>query len=356
MSFYQKLQLGVGDLKTLIRAAESPSEKRTHAAALWVKNILCILFALTLIGGISALFGNENSSAGVVIFCILLTVRFIDFGYDVASSLWALALSFAIMTFGPVIAAAGNPLWAFSVNGFCILTLLLLTSMNPRYGNQGLYVFGYLLLQGFPVTGHMLFLRILCMGGGALLCGIVFYRAHHCKQYALTGAESLRQFSLSSPVSRWQVKMALGISLVLLLGQIFRLPKTMWLSISCMSVLQMDANVVKDRFCGRVPFVLLGSLVFGLLLPFCPENLFSLFGIIGGLGVGFSASYRWKSFFNCFGALAPASLLFGGGNAVLLRIALNFFGAAFAFLFYHFFDKAVQVASSVRKFSPDFEA
>ena len=344
MSFYQLLQYGVGDLKALIRKAESPSEKRRRIAALWVKNILCILFALVFIGGYSALFGSENSAAGVVIFCILLTVRFVDFGYDVPSSLWALPLSFAIMTFGPVLAAAGSPLFAFAVNGLCILTLLLLTSMRPAYGNQGLYVFGYLLLQGFPVAENSLFLRILAMSIGCLLCCLVFYRAHREKTYALSGVESLKQFRLTSPVSRWQLKMALGISLVLLLGQIFRLPKTMWLGISCMSVLQMEAEVVKERLYGRVPFVLLGSLLFGLLSPLCPAALFPLFGIVGGLCVGFCGSYRWKSLFNCFGALAPATLLYGAGSAVLLRILLNFCGAVFAFLFYHFFDKALRLS------------
>ena len=42
-----------------------------------------------------------------------------------------------------------------------------------------------------------------------------------------------------------------------------------------------------------------------------PESMYSLIGIIGGIGVGYSAGYRWQTVFNTFGALSIASALFG---------------------------------------------
>ena len=51
--------------------------------------------------------------------------------------------------------------------------------------------------------------------------------------------------------------------------------------------------------------------------------MYSLIGIIGGIGVGYSAGYRWQTAFNTFGALAIASSLFGMPFALALRAGIN---------------------------------
>ena len=77
MNFYQAMQLDVSVCKGKIRNAANPSERHKLIAALIVKDILCVLFAVVFISILNFLFGDENSSAAVVIFCILLTVPFL---------------------------------------------------------------------------------------------------------------------------------------------------------------------------------------------------------------------------------------------------------------------------------------
>ena len=48
-----------------------------------------------------------------------------------------------------------------------------------------------------------------------------------------------------------------------------------------------------------------------------------MIGIIGGIGVGYSAGYKWQTVFNTFGALAIAASLFGLPMALLLRTGIN---------------------------------
>ena len=48
-----------------------------------------------------------------------------------------------------------------------------------------------------------------------------------------------------------------------------------------------------------------------------------MIGIIGGIGVGYSAGYKWQTVFNTFGALAIAASLFGLPMALLLRSGIN---------------------------------
>ena len=48
-----------------------------------------------------------------------------------------------------------------------------------------------------------------------------------------------------------------------------------------------------------------------------------MIGIIGGIGVGYSAGYKWQTVFNTVGALAIAASLFGLPMALLLRTGIN---------------------------------
>ena len=73
-----------------------------------------------------------------------------------------------------------------------------------------------------------------------------------------------------------------------------------------------------------------------------PKSMYPYIGMIGGIGVGYSAGYAWQTAFNTFGALSIAAGLFGMPAAVLLRIGANVFGAAYTMLLNKLGDKIVQ--------------
>ena len=95
MRFYDMLQLDPAVIKNNISEAESKKEKRRWVASLLVRDVLIVSFAVIFISAMTVIFGEENSSMAVVIFCILLSIRFIDFGYNVRHSLFSLAVLFA---------------------------------------------------------------------------------------------------------------------------------------------------------------------------------------------------------------------------------------------------------------------
>ena len=61
--------------------------------------------------------------------------------------------------------------------------------------------------------------------------------------------------------------------------------------------------------------------------------IYAYIGILGGIGVGFSAQYGWQAVFNTFGALAIATESYGLKGAVGLRVIQNVFGVVFALIF-----------------------
>lgn len=82
----------------------------------------------------------------------------------------------------------------------------------------------------------------------------------------------------------------------------------------------------------RGPYNILGSLIFVVLYIVLPKSMYPYIGIIGGIGVGYSAGYAWQTVFNTFGALSIASGLFGMTGAVVLRIGANVFASIYTVL------------------------
>ena len=74
--------------------------------------------------------------------------------------------------------------------------------------------------------------------------------------------------------------------------------------------------------------------------------MYPYIGMIGWIGVGYSAGYAWQTVFNTFGALAIATELYGLKGAVSLRLIQNIFGVVFTLLFFiilHWFVSRIRV-------------
>ena len=147
------MQLGVPQLKGLLRQAAG-AERRRLLLALLARDAACVGFAVVFISALTALFGGANSPAAVVIFCLLLSCRFVHYNYRMADTLRNMAAAFALLTLGPALAPLGGPLLHLLLNLFCIGVLLLITADQPELGNASLYLFSYLFLYGNPVSGR----------------------------------------------------------------------------------------------------------------------------------------------------------------------------------------------------------
>ena len=176
-------------------------------------------------------------------------------------------------------------------------------------------------------------MRLAAIGTGAVLTGLVFYRNHRKLSYKRTLGDVLREFSIHSLRSRWQLTVTFGVSTAVFLGGLFHIPRTMWIGIAAMSVLLPFRADLKKRVHGRIPGNMIGAVVFLAICVFLPPSVFPYIGVIGGIGVGLSASYQWQAVFNSLGAMAIATSLLGLPGAILFRIVNNFLGAAYGQVF-----------------------
>ena len=96
-------------------------------------------------------------------------------------------------------------------------------------------------------------------------------------------------------------------------------------------------------FIDDIGWLLIFNTCFTVLYFLLPSAIYAYIGILGGIGVGFSAQYGWQAVFNTFGALAIAAETYGLQGAVSLRVIQNVFGVVFALafcvIFYWFMSK-----------------
>lgn len=344
MGFYDALQLDPAVLKPRIRAVATVQERRKFQLALVLRSVLIVAFAIGFIAPLSTLFGQENSPMAMALFCILLGIRFVDMGCCIKDSLINLATSFFLLLLGPVLASLVNPFLALPIHFISFFLILLMTCDRPEMGNGGLYGFAYVFLSGNPVTGEQFWKRFGLTVVGYLLCGSILYFKHRHKNTQVRFSQIVRSFDLTSDKSRWQLRFALGVSLILTLGSALSLERFMWAGFACGSMLSGYPYTVdvRERFWHRMLGVVLGSSMFYVMYLVLPPSLHSLLGPIGGLCLGFCTDYRYKTAINCFGALMMATALYGVQGAVLLRILNNLLGVTFGFTVILLYQKVME--------------
>lgn len=333
--FYDALQLDPSILKRRIAACETKREKTFYRAAMAARSALIVAFAILFISLLSALFGADNTPMAVALFCMLLGIRFVNFDYCIGDSLAGLAAALAILTLAPCAAAALAPVFVAPLHFAAFFALLFLTSQRPEMGNGGIYSFAYIYLTGNPVAGEALARRGLMALTGWFVCGAILL-AKHRKHHADTRFHHLvRRFRLSRPECLWQLRMALGVSLVLAAGQVFGVERFMWMGFACGSLLSEYPlpGGAAVRFRQRIAGAAAGCAAFALLYLALPAGLRPLLGPLGGFCMGFCTDYRWKTAMNCFGALMIGAGLYGLQGAVALRLADTVLGAAFGLAF-----------------------
>lgn len=349
MNFYQELQLNQAMSKAMIKKAASPREKAYHIGVYLFKILITMVFCVAFVTAYAKIFGDENSIVGVVVLLCVMGFRFVNTGLKTAHGIGAMSLIFVILAVGPRIANCGGLGMQFVTNLVCIFLLMILGCHNVIFFNQSTLVLGYLLLFGYDVTGEAYVMRLWSILVGALMTVVVYYRNHRKKDYRRTIVDLVKEFHVDSTRGKWQLAITLGVALMILIAGLLGLERPMWAGIATMSVIQPFHGDMKHRVTGRIWGNVLGSVIFAILYQLVPESLYFTFGIIGGIGVGLSATYGWQAVFNSLGAMTIASEFLGMQGAIFYRILNNVCGALFGYFFFFGVSYALQALKKWQK-------
>ena len=316
---YQELQLNQAGSKKLISESNSTKGKCYHEGVFLFKIILTGAFCFLFVTAVSMIFGNENSVVGVAILLALLAFRKVNLGYDVKQSSYVMFGMFLVLMLGPHLANQVGMLWGALVNFLCMLLMTVFGCYEVRFFNHSTFLLSYLLLYGNDVTGDLYIKRVIALAIGGLWIALCLYRNHRHISHTDRLKDVISAVSVNASEIRWHIKVSLGVSLAMLLGQLAGLPRVMWIGIAAMSVIH-PSDAIRRR----------------------SHMFYRFMGNVLGC-VGFSATYRWQTIFNSFGALGLAMGIYGMNAAMLLRIVNNGFAVAFVFLYVPLFDKVMEI-------------
>ncbi len=333
MTFYQELQLNQAGSKAVIRNSQEKKDKFKHILIYLFKIFITVAFCTVFVMAFGKLFGSDNSIVGVVILLFVLSFIFSDLGISTNHAMLVLPVIFVILAIGPRLANSNGLLLEFLINVVCIMTLMILGCHNVLMFNHSTILLGYLLLYGYDVTGDMYIKRLVAIFVGAVITMVIYYIKHSKKTFKRSMQHLIEELDINSVRTRWQIRMALAISTAILLAGIFNIPRRMWIGIAVMSVTMPFTDEIKQRSKGRIIGNIVGGLLFVIIYFALPESMYSYIGIIGGIGVGLSATYGWQAVFNSLGAMSIAVSILGFWQAIIFRILNNAFGALYGICF-----------------------
>lgn len=335
MDFYQSLQLDPIILKQKIKEAKTKKEKRKWLASLISRSFLIVAFAVLMISAITAIFGIETKAEAVVFFCMLLSLRVVDFGYTITHSIWGLASVMGAFFILPEIQWISSATLRLVVYFGLLAIILLVTSSEPKMGNAGLYGFSYIFIVysiwGEKFDQHQWLNRAILF---LLFFGVfvaVLYKKHRTKNKTTSFLAVWRNGKRRQLV--WLFGYSLSISILIALSRNSSFQRFMWIGFAFSSLYSSYGFLgitFKERAIDRILGTILGSALFIAARFLLPSSLLSL---TGGFMLGICSTYRYKTIFNCFGALTVASSLFGLTEATMMRVIDNMIGVGAALLF-----------------------
>ena len=206
MDFYQSLQLDPFILKQ--KYEKQLLKRKVHVYLFIVlRSLFIVLFAICFIIIITTLFESKHKPYAVVLFCMLMSIRFVDFGYKISHSIIGLAIVMFSLLVAPYVQLIKWSVMGMLIHFILLSSILMATASDPKMGNASLYGFSYLFIvyslpkdslnkNFFTQTSSLLFLFLLVFSSPLQKTSRTKTKA--CLKRFLKGMYSQEKFGCSS--------------------------------------------------------------------------------------------------------------------------------------------------------------
>ncbi len=112
------------------------------------------------------------------------------------------------------------------------------------------FILCYVFIEGTPITWSELPRRLIALFVGGALIALVYYFSHRKKKDDsdhMNISEMIKTMNKNTLQFNFSLRMALAVSIAMLLGSILGFQKSMWISITAMSITQPHFDDTKTR-------------------------------------------------------------------------------------------------------------
>lgn len=292
--------------------------------------IACIIISVSLC---SAIFGSNNSLTWVGTIVAIMLYWDLNIGINKRQ---APIIIFSLFIFTGIAnrVAEINPILGMIINLISIFSITYLLSAKPEYKAYIPLILIYIFDQSNVAIGKDFYTRMISLALGGLITGIVYYFRHrNVKEEFKNIKEHIKDVDITSPRFIISLKMSIGVSIAILIGTLLGIQRTMWISISVMSLTQLEFETTKERFKHRIIYTIIGAVTFVLLFQvLIPEKYDALASIVLSYIYTFIESYKHKIIFITVSALSASMVIFDTTTAIATRIILIILGCILAIL------------------------
>lgn len=292
---------------------------------------MLLLLILIFVMSFSTLFGSVNMLIGVAIITGILMFWNMDIGIRKAQAPLLIATVFvAIGAFSYV--SGLNPVLGFIVHLVSIFLIMLLFSERIEYKAFLPFMLCYVFAEGNPIVNEELGSRLYGLLIGGTLTGIVYYYRHRKSDdpnYS-TIRSIIRHLDVHSVRFEYAVKMAVGVSTGMLIGELFHAQRGMWISLTIFSILQPHFTHSKERVKHRLLGNIIGAAIFVILFVILPPQFSVIIALLLSYVYMFVVEYRIQMIFVTVNALNASLVLFDYPVSILMRLSFIVIGACIA--------------------------
>lgn len=308
-----------------------------------LENALRFLFNLAFISAFQALFGVENTLAGVAVGVGLTMFPTADLGIRP----WPMAgIAIGLYVGSGLVAqlALASP-WIALPGNFLFVFVIMLLSNEPVCMKPSIsFLLCFVFCQATPVSADALPKRMLGLAAGGAVVAAATWICWRFQGYGRAG-RGLRQQALAG----WKRKgilfrMSFGLAAAMLAGMALHLKKPLWISIVVMSLTQLDFQQTWERIKYRTAATIAGIGVFVLVFRILiPEQYAPVLVLFMGYLSFFTNEYRYKQVVNSVCAINASLVLLDTTSAIQNRFLCLLGGIAIVlllFLIQHFAQSA----------------
>ncbi len=299
----------------------------------FIKNLATFLFTIGSIILFSLLFGEANTLVSVAIVVALLAIPMTPISTKPLATSALYFLLFTLCGLFPIIGEI-NIYLAFFANFIFLYFLIRITSEPFAYMPHITFLLCFIFSQSTQVVEEEFLTRVIqLLFGGVIIFGYSFFRWR--KNIDISRISIKEQVKSSSKNQGYIIRMALGISIAILIGELIGTDKTLWISVVVMSLTQtyeaFSFNKIKSRIIATIFGVGFFIVIIEYLVP--TEYILIVILSLGFLG-SYLTEYKHKQFINTVSAINASLVLFDTSTAIYNRFLFLFVGIVIVLLLF----------------------
>lgn len=295
-----------------------------------LSNLITIIIIVGFVIVFGMIFGTENELIGVGTITGILMFRQLGCGLDKKQA-FGLIIQLSITLATSSLLSSFGLLYGLIANTIAIFSLMYFFVYRIEYKLYIPFLLIYIFAQSTVVPMELQLHRMLAMITSGILFAIVI-RFFSKSNDTLTLKEYVNLIGYKSNEAIFCYKMTIGVVIAMAIGDLLQIERTMWISMTVMSILQPILADTYDRMKGRIIGTLAGFVLsFGVLELVPPEYLLVVTAIMTYIYT-FIQDYQIKMVFITVNSLNAADGIFGPYlyHSALYRLIYLFAGIAIA--------------------------